>query len=541
MTRIRYSRRDVLRGLGGLALGPALRARGLPRLVSCPVSSIPAVPNRARAVRGLEAYAQKSVAAGGAIDFRISSPYPGDHRLSIVRLGWDTEFRTRDWNLSSVVLPAPGPQGIRPGSYVHVESALESFARFPAFTVECWVRPFRGDSSYARQGVVTQFSDDDRCGFALEIDAAGRPTAYFGDGTWFRAEWQRTGLAALTRLEWHHLAATFDAGQVALYVDGSLVDAGALPGLAAFTPGLAPLRIGASGGASGTDFFLDGDVAMPAIYGRALDPAQIAARAQRSSPTRVPGDPSLLGCWPLAEEHGPIVADASACARTGIVVNHGTWMIGGPSFDASSVPEGYDPDADPLRGHGLRLSSSDLFDCAWPVTHTAAIPEESPPGIHVGRIECDGGRRYDVTFVVRRPASRPPAPIVVLCATNTWHAYNKPLDLFGFYDQHAGSQPPYYQGFEMPWSNPVPYGHTKSGADPYLTYPPTPGYSHLVRAERFLHVWLEQNGYDFDVITDRDLHETPDALAPYRVLFVAGHSEYWTREAQARVKDCSGA
>src|SRR5262249_39691851 len=119
----------------------------------------------------------------------------------------------------------------------------------------------------------------------------------------------------------------------------------------------------------------------------------------------------------------------------------------------------------------------------------------------------------------------------------TWHAYNKSLDLFDFYEPHAGSQPTYHQGFEMPWSSPVPFGHTLSDADPYVTFPPTPGYSHLVRAERFLHVWLEQNGYDFDLNHDRDLHETPDALAPYRVLFVAGHSEYWTREARAKVKD----
>ena len=537
MTRNRYSRRDVLRGLGGLALGPAIRSGRTPRPVACPTSAISAVPNRARAVQGLEAYAEKSVAAGDTIHFRISSPYGIDPRLSIVRLGWDTELRTRDWTLSSVVLPDPGPQAIRPGSYVHVESALDSFAHLAAFTVESWVRPFRGAGNYARQGIVTQCTEYDRCGFALGIDAAGRPTAYFGDGSWFRPEWQRTAPAALARLQWHHVAATFDAGNVALWVDGVLVDQGFLPGLHAFTPGLAPLRIGASGSASGTDFFLDGDVAMPAIHGRALAPEEIAARARRSSPPRVPTGRSLFGCWPLAEERGSIVADASACDRTGVVVHHGTWMIGGPSFDASSVPEGYDPDADPLRGHGLRLSGSDLFDCAWPITHTATIPEDAPPGIYAGRIEWGEGGRYDVTFVVRRAPLRPPAPIVVLCATNTWHAYNKSFDLFGFYDAHAGSQPPYYQGLEMPWSNPVPYGQARSDADPYVTYTTTPGYSHLVRAERFLHVWLEQNGYDFDVLTDRELHETPDALAPYRVLFVAGHSEYWTREAQARVKD----
>lgn len=537
MAKQHYSRRDVLRGLGGLALAPAVRANPFSFLVSCPTSWIPAVANRPRDVVGLEAYAQKSVAAGETIDFRISSPFAGEHKLSIIRLGWDTEQRTKDWILSTVALPAPGRQTVHPGSYVHVEKALESSADFPAFTVECWVRPFRGPGHYLRQGLVTQYTEYAPCGFALAIDDQGRLTAYFGDGGPGRAEWLRTSPSPLAEKVWQHVAATFDAGVVTLFVNGAPVDQATLPGLAAFRPGEAPLRIGAFGDAAGTGFFLDGDLAMPAMYGRALEPSEIAGRAQKLVAPRAPRDASLLGCWRFAEERGPTVADASACGRTGTIVHHGTWMIGGPSYDANDVPGNYAPDADPLRGHGLRLSSSDLHDCGWSITQSMTIPVDSPPGLYVGRIECQGCARYDVTFLVRRAPTQPAAPIVVLAATNTWLAYNKPLDLFGLYDEHEASQPTYYQGFEMPWSNPAPYGRFKSDADPYVTYSTSPGYSHLVRAERFLHVWLEQNGYDYDLIGDRDLHTRPDALAPYKVLFVAGHSEYWTREAQAKVKD----
>src|SRR6185369_4928213 len=122
------SRRDVLRGLGGLALAPAVPSGAFAAASGCPTSAIAAVANRPRTVAGLEAYAQKSVAAGDTVDFRISSPFAGEHRLSLVRLGWDTELRTKDWIVRSLALPAPGPQPIRPGSYVHVESALDSAA-----------------------------------------------------------------------------------------------------------------------------------------------------------------------------------------------------------------------------------------------------------------------------------------------------------------------------------------------------------------------------------------------------------------------------
>ena len=57
------------------------------------------------------------------------------------------------------------------------------------------------------------------------------------------------------------------------------------------------------------------------------------------------------------------------------------------------------------------------------------------------------------------------------------------------------------------------------------------GYSHLMRAERFLHVWLEQAGYDYDMISDFDLHRDPSQLDGYQVLVINGHSEYWSAEA----------
>jgi hypothetical protein len=49
-----------------------------------------------------------------------------------------------------------------------------------------------------------------------------------------------------------------------------------------------------------------------------------------------------------------------------------------------------------------------------------------------------------------------------------------------------------------------------------------------MRTERFLHVWLEEQGYDYDVAADLDLHRDPDLLARHKVLAINGHSEYWS-------------
>ena len=40
----------------------------------------------------------------------------------------------------------------------------------------------------------------------------------------------------------------------------------------------------------------------------------------------------VLACWPLAEEDGDTVADVAPQHRDGRIVNHATWMIGGPSL-----------------------------------------------------------------------------------------------------------------------------------------------------------------------------------------------------------------
>src|SRR6185436_5444181 len=137
----------------------------------------------------------------------------------------------------------------------------------------------------------------------------------------------------------------------------------------------------------------------------------------------------LAAYWPLDEERGAMVRDAAGGKHPGEIINRGTWMIGGPSFDGAAVTRygEYDPDDDPKRGHGLRLAADDLYDCRWEVDHEFAIRADAAPGIYVAEAEFEHkGKsfRYPITFVVRRAASRPAADMLVLCATSTWTAYS---------------------------------------------------------------------------------------------------------------------
>jgi hypothetical protein len=74
----------------------------------------------------------------------------------------------------------------------------------------------------------------------------------------------------------------------------------------------------------------------------------------------------------------------------------------------------------------------------------------------------------------------------------------------------------------------------------WLYLAPKMKYSHLMRGELFLHRWLDgvygdHAGYDYDVVTDYDLHRNPEMLDGYKTLFINGHSEYWSARAYSGV------
>ena len=501
-------------------------------------------PHRSLQVPGVHGYTdRKSVAAGEVVRFHLSSDVP--YTLSVCRLGPDTEGRTADTVLHAFESSPARVHPIHPGSYVQVERGLVHPLR--ALTLECWVQVW---SVGTRQSVMGQFDLPAACGYGLFVDEAGRAVFHLGDGGAFRPEGELAG-GSLVPKRWHHIVATWDGRETVLWIDGEAVARGRFDGVV--QPGRAPLRLGGSGIDGLADAFLEGDIVMPAIYSHALQADEVKARFSDRG-LRTPRGRTVLACWPLREERGDVVADASGHQRTGRIVNHATWMIVGPAFEPARVNEfsddGYDPLADPTRGHGLRLASDDLYDCRWPESHAWRIPADAKSGVYVGRVRflLDGRpAEYDIAFIVRRAAQRAPAPVLVLCATNSWLAYaatpfakNTASDpvwprrsaglenshpeapAFCSYTYHRGGQPTYQVGLRMPWPN----------ASPNALYDPADaGFSQWTRLERRLHVWLERCGYDYDVVSDLDLHRDPGLLKAYETVFINGHSEYWSQPA----------
>ena len=519
-----------------------LKSEKLPGTTAEKPSGEQAIPaHQAVDLPGLHAYAQKSLAAGEEIEFRVSSSVP--YKLSLVKLGSDPESRDKDPILDSVRIDGPKSQPIHPGSYVHVSKGLPHGRRLSEVTLECWIRPF---SLAGWQGLVTQHDYPERCGIGLFLNGDRLAFITGGGGAHDPASLHQTKPGLIKAQRWQHVVASWDGKKKRIYLDGELVEEFPFSGVV--RPGQTAIRIGAYGSEGVASNFYNGDIAMCAIYGQALDGGRIQKRFADRGLT-VPKGKAVLGCWPFSEERGTRVADAGPDGRDGEIINRGTWMIGGPGFDAAKIgrhDSNYDPTTDPQRGHGLRLAADELYNARWDVSHRFRIPADARSGVYAGRFDFEiNGKamQYHTTFIVRRPESRPKAPVLVLVSSNTWLAYNStPFPVnhgpglinmgtaglgshpgapkYSCYSDHHNGQPTYKIGMKVPWP----------AAGPNKTYIGG-GYSHLLRGERFLHLWLDKHGYDYDVITDHDLDRDPEVLKGYKAVCINGHSEYWSSRA----------
>jgi hypothetical protein len=533
----------------GFAEGPAVSA----------AESIP--PHRSLPVTGVHLYTDRpSYMAGETLSAYVSATLPC--QIEVVRLGEAIDDPARDEVLHTLPIERPVMQPVHPGSYVHIEQGL-SAEPVPTLSLECWVRLW---NVHEPQAIMSQLND--ASGFGLLVFQDGTLGLFTGECPDPVDTPHRTQ-ATLTRpgnptfspyvtppATWHHVAAVVGGGRKTIWLDGRRVSD--WPWTQPVVPGSCPLRIGALGREGKAASLLDADIAMPALYRRALTELEIRTRHAERGLVPPERDPDLLGCWPLMEERGAELADISGAGRRGRIINHATWMIGGPSFlpVIARYRRDYEPARDATRGHGLRLASDDLYDCRWQPTFTFTLPQEARSGLYAvrGRFSQNGGDMMThAAFVVRRAADAEPAPIALLFATNTWKAYSAapfcpawpgllanvgikgyrakpedPLAPYCFYRFHRAGQPAYQLGWQLPWPAASPFA---------ILSPPEVGYGHLSHADRFTQRWLEENGYRYDALSDHDLHSDARALDGVKVLLIVGHSEYWTREAMQRVRE----
>lgn len=206
------------------------------------------------------------------------------------------------------------------------------------------------------------------------------------------------------------------------------------------------------------------------------------------------------------------------------------------------------PDCD-ITQTGVRWNND-----GYPSPPVVEAPGRS--GLYYLWAKTPSGRSFSFPWVVA-PAT-PRSRIAVLASTNTWNAYN-----------NFGGRSNYVNADRLPdrpivnsrqdldrYNDLTPFGTWKHPDEAYcpLSFDrPEPG-NHLfddseitapvqgrvqcgqAPGEWRLYGWLEREGLDYDLYAEAQLHDGTLPLDAYRVLIIAVHPEYWTREMYQSVK-----
>jgi N,N-dimethylformamidase beta subunit-like, C-terminal/RTX calcium-binding nonapeptide repeat (4 copies) len=169
------------------------------------------------------------------------------------------------------------------------------------------------------------------------------------------------------------------------------------------------------------------------------------------------------------------------------------------------------------EGHERATSTASpegLVHAGWPVSLSLEIPVDWVSGYYFAHFQLASGpyagRVTTTWFLVREGPGIRRAPILVQGSPTTWQAYNGwgGGSLYEF--NSPGGRRAAKIAFDRPYDQPL------EQRPEALEVP-------LAR-------FLERNGYDVAYQADVDTARYPGSLANRRVVAVAGHSEYWSRQ-----------
>ena len=208
------------------------------------------------------------------------------------------------------------------------------------------------------------------------------------------------------------------------------------------------------------------------------------------------------------------------------------------------APEQYD---------AIHFHDDDLIDVQWSDTFAYTLPDDIPSGIYVMHIRYDeheDAMPFFVCAAKRAAGQKPGNKVCVLVSTFTYAIYGnharpdwqpawqEKVKRFSGYPHN----PAVYTGYGLSTYNDHSDGSGICHASHlrplfnlrpgYITFGNTEcsGLRHF-QADSHLIAWLDAMNIEFDVITDRELHdEGAAAIAGYGVLLTGSHPEYHTAE-----------
>jgi N,N-dimethylformamidase beta subunit-like, C-terminal/Concanavalin A-like lectin/glucanases superfamily len=446
-------------------------------------------------------------------------------------------------------------QTIEVGSYVTIPSnpLLENLE---SFSLQAMIWPTTPEKG--RQVIVAKFRDRDKSGMALVIsERDGSVGLVLGDGHG-NEETITTGKPLLAR-QWYFVGVSYDAEThaVAIYQEPLvhyplISDAAEIhtkTKIVRIGRNQSPLMFGAFRSGTGRtrlDGKYNGKIDSPRLANRVLSRAEMETLKRGPVPTHLSS--AVVGSWDFSRDISSLkVTDASPNLLHGEVVNMPARGMKGYNWTGEvmnwrEAPEQYS---------AIHFHDDDLCDAGWEVDFALTIPATMKSGLYAARLRS-GNEEDCIPFVVK-PVPGKEKQIAFLLPTASYMAYanehfatNAALvellggrlavldrqDLFlnehreygaSCYDSHSDGSGVCYSSRLRPILNMRPKHTSTVGGFGSMLW--------QFNADTHITDWLEAMGYEFDVITDEDLHyQGFELLKPYRVILTGSHPEYHSRQ-----------
>jgi N,N-dimethylformamidase len=497
------------------------------------------VSERAPTMKVLGYCDRPSAAAGESIDFHVSCADPGGYDADLVRLRHG-DLAVDGPGMKLDPIPGSSIEGHQAGSLE--ETPGGSFALLPEHG---WLG---GEEWTLRIRACPWSQTPDRETILHLADAAGNGVALVVEGRRFRAEAlgekRSTVLASEVQVQercWYELTLRAGSGELTL----EIAPVGA--------PAASRLRFRDPRSSETLSAPLESPLAVgPARLFLAAAPAERDAPFARDhfngkleGPRFGAGEEltvDLAAELGQADQHARCTASGPDGEIVGALHNLPMRAVTGSEWTSTEVDYRHAPD----QYAAIHFHVDDLADASWPVSLTLDVPADLPSGIYAARLRTADSVDH-VPFVVRPPADGEKSPIAFLVPTASYLAYAN--DKFGpdmmIIQLVAGRVP------AMQPESTYLHEHRELGSSLYDTHPDgsgvcfsswrrpllnvRPGYSFAgpriwqFNADLHLVDWLEEKDFDWDAITDHDLHAAGiDLLRGYKTLVLGSHPEYWS-------------
>lgn len=504
-----------------------------------------------------------SVSPGESIKFMVSCEKRTSYKARIVLIiHGDTNpegpgYKERPVE-SSVEGDYPGRrQRIHAGSYAVVPNHL-AFERLSSFSLQAMVWPTTPEKG--AQALMSRWSGKSQTGFILGINGSRGLTMTLGAGK-DGIEEIETGEPFIAR-EWYFVGASYDAatGEVRLYQE-PLVPYAKINTNSALThasklkmqhASAAPLIFAAhisdsSNGRSLVAGHYNGKLERPRLADRTMTRLEMEQLRGDAIPASLQS--AVVAAWDFAREMTTErVIDVSANRCHGETVQLPARAMTGSNWTGEEMCWRHKPE----QYGAIHFHDDDLYDTGWDVDFTFTVPTGLKSGLYAAHVATDDDEDF-MPFVVRPEKGKSMSKTVFVVPTASYVAYAnehmatdvplaehltgqivrfQPADIFlnehreyggSFYDSHSDGSGVCYSSRLRPILTMRPKYQSWLGGKGSSLW--------QMNADTHIIDWLEAMQFDYDCITDEDLHnEGYNAIEPYRVFITSTHHEYWSKQ-----------